>query len=679
MDSSDSEKRDFGKEFEEEVKFFLEDKLKFSDVRGGQDFHIAPPGQKNQIDACGRYNDILFVFECKASGRRTKKNLRQDILATKERARMVLRSYKNIKEYEGCNYVKFIFITKKIELPDTEKDLLNKDVEPHFWYADENMLEYYSDLYEKVGEYATYNFLADFGIRPSEDDVLKVAAVKTKIGKYDTYSFYAPPKQLLKFSYVARRRSLKENFYQRMLDKNRIKNIQKFIDGGGVFPTNVIISLKHGDKDFVKDHDLNGTEIGILTIKNSYSACWIIDGQHRLYSHAKSKSENLIPCIAFDNIDIEDERRFFLEINREQKPIQPDLIWDLEGLSSPDSYKGIISNVVRTLNNREPFLDKVYIPVKGSRANKIVNMAAFCNGIANAQIVKQNPPSVIGMQNPLFTKVTRTMTNRTASALERFFINLRDEFNEDQINFVFGNAGIPIMLYIFEPILAHIGRIPNYGDLNIYTKLIGDFFSQHYSTPEELRKLRSETNSEGARKSIARQVGLYIRKSVKDRLFWPKMEQDEFVSEIILMERGIATLIAETLADVTVGWEKQRVPQSIYIVAKKRMDQDGTVFHENLSLGDELQIITRDDNWKEVFQKFFITKTGFKDQSELKLAFRYLSEVRNPASHGKSVITDKDALSQSAIYLEKFRKVIPIIEDVDQTATTDQDSEERQR
>ena len=49
-----------------------------------------------------------------------------------------------------------------------------------------------------------------------------------------------------------------------------------------------------------------------------------------------------------------------LEINREQKPIQPDLIWDLEGQSYPQSIRGVISNIVRKLNFREPFLDKIY-------------------------------------------------------------------------------------------------------------------------------------------------------------------------------------------------------------------------------------------------------------------------------------------------------------------------------
>ncbi len=297
MEEIELEKKDYGKDFENEVKIFLEEKLKFSDVKGGQDFHIAPNGEKNQIDACGRYKDILFVFECKAAGRKVKKNLRQDILATKERARMVLEGYKTIPEYSQCKFVKFIFITKKIEIPESEKELFK---ETHFWYADENLLEYYSELYEKIGEYAVFNFLADYGIRPPENEQLNVAALKTKIGKYVTYSFYANPKELLKFSYVARRRSQKEDFYQRMLDKNRIRKIQQFLDNGGIFPTNVIISLKEGDKNFVKISGLeskNHSEVGTLTIKNSYSACWIIDGQHRLYSFSRAHSENLIPLL----------------------------------------------------------------------------------------------------------------------------------------------------------------------------------------------------------------------------------------------------------------------------------------------------------------------------------------------------------------------------------------------
>jgi len=664
MDKKELEKKDYGKQFEEEVKTFLKEKLQFLDVNGGANFHIASNGRKNQIDACGRYGSALFIFECKASGKKTKKNLRQDIFATRERARIALENYKNIPEYNRCKIVKFIFITKKIEIPETEKRLFRDGKKPHIWYADEKLLEYYSDLYEKIGEYAIYNFLADYGIRPPEDEQLKVAAIKTKIGRYKVYTFYVQPKKLLKFAYVARRRSLKENFYQRMLDKSRIKNIQQFLDKGGIFPTNIIISLKKGEKTFEKIDNLGITkdlEIGILTIKNSYNACWIIDGQHRLYSFARSKSNDLIPCIAFDEISIEDERGFFLAINREQKPIQPDLIWDLEGLANPDDPKGIISNIVRTLNNREPFLDKIYIPVKGSRSGKLVNMAAFCNGIKNASLIKQITPNCIGIENPLFTSVTSIITNRIAGVLERYFTLLGENLSDNHKSFVFGNAGIPIMLYLLEPIVARIGRIPTTNDLEKYTILIASFFKENYSMPDALKKLREETNSEGARKSIAKQIGVCIRKGTKDKNFWPKMEQIEFVSEIIDMERRIASLISSTLSQITTSWEKQKVPYSIYKIAKKRMEKDETCFNENLDLGDELQIIIRKDNWEDVFENIFINKNGFLNQDELKLAFSYLSKIRNPGSHGKSVVFSKEDLNQCRIYLQKFSRVVPEI------------------
>lgn len=663
MEEQAAERRDYGREFEEEVKTFLEETLQFSDVRGGQDFHIAAEGAKNQIDACGRYEDVLFVFECKAAGRKTKKNLRQDILATRERARIVWDNYRRISEYSQCKYVRFIFITKKIEIPETEKELFKTLTRPDIYYADEDLLEYYSDLHEKIGKYAIYNFLADFKIHPAEEDKLQITAMKAQLGGYSVYNFFVEPKKLLKFSYVARRRSQKENFYQRMLDKSRVSKIQHFLDNGGIFPTNVVISLREGDKVFEPIESLGaaeGAQIGKLTIKNSYNACWIIDGQHRLYSFAKSHSEELVSCVAFEGIEVEDERRFFLEINREQRPIQPDLIWDLEGLANPETPRGIISNVVRTLNNRNPFLGKIYIPVKGSRADKVVNMAAFANGILNASITRRITANCIGIENPLFSEITRIATSRAADVLERYFKCLDLELGEDHKEFVFGNAGIPIMLYLLEPIVAYIGRAPSLADINRFAVLVRDFFELNYPLAEDVRKLKSETNSEGARKSVAKAMGMYIRRELKDRDFWPKMEQNDFVAEIISMERRIASLISAQLSQITTGWEKQRIPQPISQTAKKRMEQDGTRFDENLDLGDELQIILMKNNWDDVFGKIFTKKDGFLNQEELKIAFGYLAKIRNPSSHGKSVIFSKEDLQQCGIYLQKFSRVVPM-------------------
>ncbi len=657
----ENSKRNFGKEFEEEVKSFLEDKFNFKDVKGGHNFHIAPKGESNQTDVCGIFNDILFVFQCKAAGRTVKRNFRNEILATRERARIILKNYKSIPEYAKCKFILFIFITKKIIIPQANIELLEKG-DPKIWYADEKTLEYYSDLHDKIGEYAVYNFLADFGLRPPKEDQISFTALRAKLNKYTVYSFFANPKELIKYSYVARRRSKKEDFYQRMLEKSRIKKIQNFIDAGGVFPTNVIISLKKGEKKFKKLNCVTekGIDIGELTIRNSYNACWIIDGQHRLFSFSKSKKDNLISCIAFDEISIEEERGFFLEINREQKPIQPDLIWDLEGLAHPESPRGIISNIVRKLNFKEPFIDKIYIPVYGTRVGKIINMAAFCNGIYNSRITNRITANITGKENPLFTDIPHTMVNRVAGVLERYFNCLNESIEREEIKkFIFGNAGIPIMLYLLEPIIAKLGRIPSHHDFYKFADAINEYFDQNFINQNQIKQLREETTSEASRKGIAKQIGRFIRSQLKDKSFWPTMEEMDFVNEIILLERRIGKFISKKLSDLSSSWEKQRLPEYIYKNAVKKMAVDGTDLDENFDLGDELQIITRKDNWEQAFKNEFIKKDGFLNQDELRIAFLYLSKIRNPAAHGKSVIPTQEELNQCEIYIQKFIRLVP--------------------
>ncbi len=650
-----------GRDFENEVRYFLKNTLGFSDVKGGLDFHMSPKRQSNQIDVAARYKDVLFVFECKASGKRTKKDLRSEILKYQAKARLVLDGYKNIPEYKSCKFVKFIFITKNITITDANKEMIYED--KLLWYADSEMLDYYTELVDKIGEYAIYNFLADHGIRPSCDEFFEVRAIREKIGDYLVYSFFAKPKELLKISYVARRRSTKENFYQRLLDVSRIKKIQSFVESGGVFPTNIILSIKNGEVNF--DSNAQEDNIGKLTIKGSYDACWIVDGQHRLYSFAKSKKDTLIPCIAFQELSIKEERRFFLEINKEQKPIPSDLIWDLEGLSNPKSKRGVISNIVRTLNKREPFLDKIYIPVHGSKKGKSITMTAFCNGILNSTITNDVTTNCHGIKNPLYDDNVPRMTKRVADVLSRFFENISESFsNEHHRKFLLGNAGVPILLYLLEPIIADIGRVPSYADFTEYIDPIVDFFEENYPDYSDIKNLRAETTSEGSRKNFAKEVGKYIKSVLGSRSrFWSKMEEDDLVQDIITMERRIGSFIAGKLEEVSPSWKKRCIPQQIRQVAEERASRDNTPFEENLTLGDELNIINQKGNWSDVFKSVFLSNDAFMNLEELRVAFQYLSKVRNPKLHGKSVVISKNDIEQCRIYLDKFNKIIPDCEE----------------
>lgn len=659
------DRKDYGRIFEEEVKSFLEDKFKFEDVKSN--IHIGKDNLANEVDVCGRFQNILFIFQCRAAGKRSSPSLKEKIHATESRSKMVLENYKKIPEYSHCKFVIFILITKKIDVSDEDLELLS-NLHPKIWYANEDTLEYYADLYDKIGEYAVYNFLADFEIRPPITEQLQLTTLRTKLGKFNVFSFYVRPKQLLKFSYVARRRSRQEAFYQRMLEKSRIKNIQKFLDNGGVFPTNIIIAIKDGELRFDKIDCTNlskDIEVGTLTIKNSYNACWIIDGQHRLYSFAKSASNALIPCIAFSNTNDLDERGFFISINKKQKPIQPDLLWDLEGEANPNTIDGIVSNIVKKVSFEEPFTDSIYIPIFGSKAGKSINMAAFCNGIINSKIINRITPNCTGQENPLIKDYNyednhKSIVNRVSRVLGSYFRSLSLQLTEEHHKrFIFGNAGIPIMLYLLEPIVSKIGRIPSYPDLEDYTKIIAKYFNENYSTPEEINKLKTDTNSEGARRKFTEEIGLFIRKEIRDKTFWPKMEEQDYRLEIAKMERRIGKFIANKLSAITIVWEKQRVPETIYKIAKKRMESEGTDFDEEFDLGDEWEIIKRNDNWDDVFKKVFIIKNGFINKEELDLAFKYLCKIRNPESHYKSTIPAKEELDQANLYLKRLNKIIP--------------------
>lgn len=644
---------EIGAEFEEEVKYFLEHTLNFSDVKGGPNFHIAPEGQKNQIDACARYDNVLFVFECKAAGKQTIKNMRSEIRQARDCARTVIDNYKSIPEYKNCTYVRFIYITKKITLPEENQILFD---EKPLWYSDDGIISYYTELNEKIGKSAVYNFLSEFKITPHPNEKIEIKAMKTRVGKFEVFNFYANPSELIKFSYVARRRSQKEGFYQRMLDKHRVKNIQKYISEGGVFPTNIVLSLRGRDISFKQTSVEDGDKVqtGILKISGNYDACWIIDGQHRFYSMALSNSKDLVPCLAFRGISVETERSFFLDINKEQKPIPSDLVWDLEGLANPESYRGIISNAVRTLSKREIFLGKIYIPINGEKIGRQINMAAFCNGINNSKLARREIVNCYGI-NPLYDELAPVITKQIANVFERFYKEIDLIVDDTHRSFVFGNAGIPVTLYLLEPIISYIGRRPSLADLKPYAESINDYLVANYPDQSDIKNLRLKLNSEGARKIFAQEIGLFIRRELKQKNFWPKLEENELLEEAADMERRIGLLISEELKIITSTWRTTRVPGHISMKATERSQVEGNRFDENLSFGDELQIITAANNWKEVFEKIFTEKGRFQNIEEVKLAFNYISKIRNSKAHGKSEkhITEND-VNQFDVYMQKL-------------------------
>jgi len=202
---------------------------------------------------------------------------------------------------------------------------------------------------------------------------VKVPALKAKMGGRTFYSFVLSPDQLLKIAFVHHRTADSRfsdltDSYQRMISKSRVRQIEQFIRAGGFFPGSIIVNFT---RPFVREDKLcdkatlqglqDGAEPVAVTLPPYYGCAWIIDGQHRLYGFADvaEKYSAMLPVIAFVNESPHTQAKVFVDINKNQKAVPPDLLWDLyedlyvESEDARERQLWMISCIAKLLNNGE--------------------------------------------------------------------------------------------------------------------------------------------------------------------------------------------------------------------------------------------------------------------------------------------------------------------------------------
>lgn len=344
-------------QFEEKIKQFLQN-LEFNDVDGARDdFRI----NAIQVDVCGGWENALLVIECKSKKELGRKNLRTAINEFRGKIPLLEAGFKKHPKYSRYTFFKYIIVTKNIIVRKADIDFAHQHPDIYIW--DDDFWEYYSNLYSYIKPYAKYDLLGEMRIRPVVQQPITVPAFQVKLRNVNVYNFVMNPRHLLEVASVARREVRRDRYYQRIIDKRRLVSIAKYVKDGGTFPNNIIISFRE-DLD-VKFHRVKGPNYsstdwpylgiayGILEFPKDYRSCWIIDGQHRLYAfiNVENKFDFNMPITAFEHLDIEKQGKFFLDINKNQKPVDSDLVWDLNGEMIPSETDGIISNVAKFLNN----------------------------------------------------------------------------------------------------------------------------------------------------------------------------------------------------------------------------------------------------------------------------------------------------------------------------------------
>ncbi len=648
-DDNVAKKKPFYEEFEGEVREMLTH-MGFKDVRGGTGFKVGPL----QVDACGGHEDVLLVVECTATKGKIKEDLREKIKSF----RGIRVQVENAAQKDNlfAKYKRFCYvIATNAQIKEADKEFASQTPVVHLW--DRQIMNHYEQLAASIGEYARYGLLGELDIEPMVESHFQIPAFRIRAGNSELYEFFTDAKHLLTVAYVARREIGQELYYQRMVKPARLGRITSYVkEEKRIFPNSIVVAFVGEPKftsltgllDQSKQGDMwpDWIQVGILSFPKTYRACWIVDGQHRLYGLAKAP-ETRIPVTAFGRLKPEDQARYFLDINGEQRRVAADLIWDLSGELMPNEDSGRISNIVKKLDETGPLRGNIYIPLHGSKGTKPVKIASLCQAVKRVALIRDHTLNMRGGEvNPLIMgKETRDIVNTTSSALSAFFEMIQKTFVQEPDKpdylheFFFDNTGAGLLILLFERMLVCLGRIPTERDTIPYVTALRAYVKNAYSTQRDVRDLRKACTGESGRGLVADEFCAQTNSLLDPSLSSLPLSREagEVDKEYKIMEQKLRTLVGHILRKAAKrDWVKERVPLEMARKLESNRSNKETALWEYLTLGECKTLILNGANWP-LFKDIFVgSDAGFSNQQMFSESFQlFIEKGRNPQIHGR--------------------------------------------
>src|SRR6185436_9809752 len=202
--------------------------------------------QSNQITVVGINEDIALAINCIALEHRGSKPDLSQAITDFSRIRSLFSRAANYQFYPGIKQQPVLALfTNNINVGAEERERARNESVVIF---DDQDLVYYESLVSHLGPAAKYQFFADMlPGKPVSALVVRVPAVKTRMGGTSCYTFSISPEYLLKIAYVSHRSKGKASdvhTYQRMLSRSRLNKIRKYISDDGIFPTNIVVNME---------------------------------------------------------------------------------------------------------------------------------------------------------------------------------------------------------------------------------------------------------------------------------------------------------------------------------------------------------------------------------------------------------------------------------------------------
>lgn len=670
----------------------------FTHLSRGRRFTV--PVAKSQEDAASKQIDVLaadddtvLVVECKASASVVSRSLGKDLLEAKALRGPVsaaIRQHFGVKKRVG-----WLFVTRNIAWGPADK--VRAD-EFKIRVLVDNDLDYYVRLADIIGPAARHQLQAEiFGSQEIEGLAQTVPAVRGRIGGRRFFQFTIEPDRLLKLAFISHRAKLDAESigtYQRMLKKNRLTGIRKYIDEGGVFPTNIVVNFRSKLRfDVSADRPDGDVVFGTLYLPKTYKAAWIIDGQHRLYGYVGSKwsGATQLPVLAFEKLEPADEAKMFVDINSKQVKVPPNLLIQLaselywESTIPAEAYHALLSKVVAVLGTdiASPVRNRMAQEGQPQSSQKPLTTTGMYDALKKTSLLGAIRKGILD-PGPLYAEDDTRAVRRSVDILSRYLgvfakaLPQHWALGNAEGGYLCTNNGVTALLIVLAAILDIQER---YGDQKPWQSNPEDLIRrvEPYAQPivehfgvldlAQIKDYRRQVGNVGQRTAASAMMqvinaakpgfkpeGLddYIKS--QDRTGTNQARQ--LMPELQLkIQHASLRLLRSTYGDGEDNWWRQGVPLKVRteVAARREANERGGKLEQFFELLDYKAIASVSQHW-ETFKPFFAM--GPKQGKDASLSwFDRLSELRNRISHPERGAVSDDELLFLASLMNHFDSV----------------------
>ena len=449
----------------------------FTVLNKSNTFHLSyseeHPNLTKQIDVVAIDDETCLFVECKAAQKSgTSSNWKNEIA---EISGLFSKLKKEIQKKYPNRKCKYIFATSNYTLGDQDKDRL---ADADIIYFDNNTVLYYEKLVAYLGSAAKYQLLGSIFAGTTINNMdSSIPAIRGSMGGITYYSFLMKPADLLKIGYVLHRTNANNDYddllpsYQRLIKKERLNSVRKFVDEGGYFPNSLIISIDSKKKKPLQFDSFGPSagrdslmQAGILHLPKCYQSAYVIDGQHRLYGYADSKyaNNNCIPVVAFENLDKEKQLKLFMEINENQKAVSKalrnileiDIYYDSENASL--RKKALLGKIAKRLgeDHKSPLNGRVIIGEDAATEKCCITIDYIKAALEKTDFFNRYKRNGTVTFHGLFDKDENNATMDTIYPLLRSYLNIIQEYCPDEWDsYIAKNNAIVAVIRIFDDIV----------------------------------------------------------------------------------------------------------------------------------------------------------------------------------------------------------------------------------